>query len=181
APYCTEFADHPAHELRLWHWQAFQRGIVGSLIWTTNYWNSIAAYPDGHQDPYVDPMSYQVGYGAAPGEKRPWGNGEGRYFYPPLSAATPGRHGAAAIIEDPVDSIRLEELREGIEDYEILLTLRERYEAKKAALSPEQRDKIEKIFDFSDITTDMTHFTDDPAVILAHRARAAEAIVRLGE
>ena len=181
APYCTEFADHPAHELRLWHWQAFQRGITGSLIWTTNYWNSIAAYPDGHQDPYVDPMSYQVGYGAAPGEKLPWGNGEGRYFYPPLSAATPGRHGAAAIIEDPVDSIRLEELREGIEDYEILLTLRQRYEKKKAVVSQEEREEIEKIFDFSDITTDMTHFTDDPAVILAHRARAAEAIQRLGE
>ena len=181
APYCAEFADHPAHELRLWHWQAFERGIVGSLIWTTNYWTSIAAYPDGHQDPYLDPMSYQVGYGAAPGEKLPWGNGEARYFYPPLSAAVPGRHDGEAIIEDPVDSIRLEALREGIEDYEILLTLRERYEEKKAALSQKEREEIEKIFDFSDITTDMTHFTDDPSVILAHRARAAEAIQRLGE
>jgi len=27
APYCTEFTDHPGHELRLWHWQAFERGL----------------------------------------------------------------------------------------------------------------------------------------------------------
>ena len=63
----------------------------------------------------------------------------------------------------------------------MLLTLRERYEAMKAALSQEQREEIEKLFDFSDITTDATHFTDDPAVILEHRARVAEAIQQLGE
>ena len=181
APYCTEFTDHPGHELRLWHWQAFQRGITGSLIWVTNFWTSQTAFPGGYQDPYADPMCYVLDGTLAPGEKRYWGNGDGRLFYPPLSAAVPGRQGAKAITEDPVDSIRLEELREGIEDYEILLTLRERYEAKKAALSQEQREEIEKLFDFSEITTDATHFTDDPAVILLHRARVAEAIQRLGD
>ena len=176
APYCTEFTDHPAHELRVWHWQAFERDITGSLIWTTNYWTSTNAFPDSYQDPYVDPMCYQVGYGLPRGEKRFWGNGDGRLFYPPLAAAVPGRREGKAIIEDPVDSIRLEELREGIEDYEILLTLRERYEAKKDTLTQEERERIEKLFDFSDITTDMIHFTNNPAVILDHRARAAEAI-----
>ncbi|MBR2583834.1 MAG: DUF4091 domain-containing protein [Thermoguttaceae bacterium] len=181
APYCTEFTDHPAHELRLWHWQAFQRGITGSLIWTTNYWTSSTAFPDSRQDPYVDPMSYVTDSRLAPGEKQSWGNGEARYFYPPLSALTCKRGSGEAVTEDPVDSIRFEELREGIEDYEMLLTLRERFEAKKDTLSQEQREEIEKLFDFSDITTSVIHFTDDPAVILAHRARVAEAILRLGE
>ena len=126
-------------------------------------------------------MCYVEYGGLAPGTTVYLWNGDGRLFYPPLSAATPGRNGGKVNTEDPVDSIRLEELREGIEDYEMLLTLRERYEAKKAALSQEEREEIEKLFDFSDITTDVTHFTDDPAVILAHRARAAEAIERLGE
>ncbi|MBO7723391.1 MAG: DUF4091 domain-containing protein, partial [Thermoguttaceae bacterium] len=103
------------------------------------------------------------------------------YFYPPLSALTCKRGSGEAVTEDPVDSIRFEELREGIEDYEMLLTLRERFEAKKDTLSQEQREEIEKLFDFSDITTSVIHFTDDPAVILAHRARVAEAILRLGE
>ncbi|MBQ2684383.1 MAG: DUF4091 domain-containing protein, partial [Thermoguttaceae bacterium] len=181
APYCTEFTDHPAHELRLWHWQAFERGITGSLIWATNYWTSSAAFPDGAQDPYVDPMCYVVGYGTPPGTKAYWGNGDGRFFYPPLAAATPGRRDGKVIDEEPVNSIRWEELREGIEDYEMLLTLRERFEANKSALSEEDRAEIEKLFDFSEITTDMTHFTGDPTVILLHRARVAEAIERLGE
>ncbi|MBQ6619237.1 MAG: DUF4091 domain-containing protein [Thermoguttaceae bacterium] len=181
APYCTEFTDHPAHELRLWHWQAFQRGITGSLIWVTNYWTSENAFAGGYQDPYVDPMCYVEYGGLAPGTKVYLWNGDGRLFYPPLSASTPGLNDAKVNTEDPVDSIRLEELREGIEDYEMLLTLRERYEAKKASLSQEEREEIEKLFDFSDITTDMTHFTDDPAVILLHRARVAEAIQRLGK
>ena len=181
APYCTEFTDHPAHELRVWHWQAFERGITGSLIWVTNFWTSSDAFPDHRQNPYVDPMSYELGNGAAPGEKWYWGNGDGRLFYPPLAAAVPGNREGRAIKDDPVESIRLETLREGIEDYEILLTLRERYEAKKDTLTEEERARIEKIFDFSDITTDMTRFTDDPAIILQHRARAAEAIERLGK
>ena len=181
APYCTEFTDHPAHELRLWHWQAFERGITGSLIWVTNYWTCETAFPNGYQNPYVDPMCYVLDYNAAPGIKRFWGNGDGRLFYPPLCAAVPQNHNGQLITEDPVDSIRLEELREGIEDYEILLTLRERYEAKKATLTQEERERIEKIFDFSDITTSLTSFTDDPALILRHRARAAEAIERLGK
>ena len=181
APYCTEFTDHPAHELRLWHWQAFERGITGSLIWLTNYWTSETAFPDSPQNPYDDPMCYSVDYTLAPGVKRPWGNGDGRLLYPPLAAATPGRRDGQVIDEDPVDSLRWEELREGIEDYEILLTLRERFEAKKAALSEEEREEIEKIFDFSELTATLTTFTNDPTLILQRRARAAEAIVRLGE
>ena len=196
APYCTEFTDHPAHELRLWHWQAFERGITGSLIWITNYWTCETAFPDGYQNPYTDPVCYAQFDGLAPGVKLSWGNGDGRLFYPPLCAAAPNSNDGHSndghsnnehsnngqqSIEDPVDSIRIEELREGIEDYEILLTLRERYEAKKSTLTQEERSAIEKIFDFSDITTSLTSFTDDPALILRHRARAAEAIERLGE
>ncbi|MBQ1454971.1 MAG: DUF4091 domain-containing protein [Thermoguttaceae bacterium] len=178
APYCTEFTDHPAHELRLWHWQAFERGITGSLIWATNYWTSSTKV---YQDPYLDPMCYPVGNGPGTASIRYWGNGDGRFFYPPLRASVPGRCEGIAVTDDPVESIRLEELREGVEDYEMLLTLRERFEAKKQTLSEDQRAEIEKIFDFSDLTTDMTHFTDDPGLILKHRARVAEAIVRLGE
>ena len=181
APYCTEFTDHPAHELRLWHWQAFERGITGSLIWLTNYWTSETAFPDSPQNPYEDPMCYSVDYTLAPGVKRPWGNGDGRLLYPPLSAATPGRRDGQVIDEDPVDSLRWEELREGIEDYEILLTLREQFEMKKDIISADKRAEIEKIFDFSDLTTTLTTFTNDPTLILQRRARAAEAIEWLGK
>ena len=89
APYCTLFIDHPATELRVWHWQTWQRDIVGTLVWTSNYWTSSAAYPDEPQNPYEDPMGYVSGYSTPKGAKAFWGNGDGRFVYPPLAAATP--------------------------------------------------------------------------------------------
>ena len=179
APYCTEFTDHAACELRVWHWQAFERKIVGSLIWTTNWWTSSTAFPNEAQNPYIDPMCYVSDGTMAPGTKSYWGNGDGRFLYPPLAAAVPGRNNGQPILADPVCSIRWEELREGIEDYEMLLTLRERFEARRAALTEEQKTRIEKLFDFSDISSGMTQFTVDPAVILSHREKIAQAIMEL--
>ena len=124
APYCTLFIDHPATELRVWLWQTWQRKIEGMLVWETNYWTSPAAYPDrGHpQNPYEDPMGWQSGYSTPDGQKRPWGNGDGRFVYPPLAAAD--AHPDQPIVEGPVDSIRWEMLRDGIEDYEYLAILK---------------------------------------------------------
>ncbi len=89
APYCTLFIDHPATELRVWLWQTWQRQIEGILVWHTNYWTSAAAYPDrAHpQNPYADPMGWVSGYSTPPGSRRAWGNGDGRFLYPPVAAA----------------------------------------------------------------------------------------------
>ena len=46
APHCTLFIDHPAADLRVWLWQTWQRGIVGNLVWESNFWTSNNAYPD---------------------------------------------------------------------------------------------------------------------------------------
>jgi len=147
----------------------------------TNYWHSPEAFPNSYQDPYLDPMCYVTDSRMAPGTVNYWGNGDGRLLYPPLAASVPGNNGGEAVFDDPVDSIRWEELREGIEDYEMLLTLKERFEAKKADLSAEACEEIEKLFDFSDMTASMTDFTDDPKVILKHRERIAEVIQQLGK
>lgn len=179
APYCTEFTDHPGHELRLWHWQAFERDIVGSLVWITNYWTSPTAFPTTAQNPYIDPMCYVVSGNLTPGTKQFWGNGDGRFMYPPLCAAVPGRNNGEFIDEPPVTSIRWEALREGIEDYEMLLTLRERFEAKKMSLSDAEKAEVEALFDFSDLTESMTKFTGNPGVIAQHREKVAQAILRL--
>ena len=93
APYCTLFIDHPATEMRVWLWQTWQRNIAGVLVWDTNYWTSSAAYPDpAHpQNPYDDPMGWVSGYSTPDGSKQPWGNGDGRFLYPPEAAATVAR------------------------------------------------------------------------------------------
>lgn len=178
-PYCTEFTDHAPVELRIWHWQTFERGITGCLVWESTYWTSSAAYPNEPQNPYADPMSYVSGYSTQPGTKQFWGNGDGRFIYPPLSAATPGRNDGKPIFDDPVASVRWEMIREGVQDYEMLAMLKKSVENRD--LTDAQRKKVEEIFDFSPITSDMTTFSTDPKPLLEKRRALAELIVELSE
>ena len=180
APYCTLFIDHPGTELRVWLWQTWQRHIVGILVWQTNYWTSSAAYPDADnpQNPYEDPMGWRSGYSTPRGEKRPWGNGDGRFIYPPLAAAD--AHPSGPVLEGPVDSIRWEMLRDGIEDYEYLVILKRLLEDKKDKLTRSQRQDYAGLLEVPDeITRDMTTFTKDPAPIEKRRDQVARAIVKL--
>ena len=170
-PYCTLFIDHPGTELRVWFWQAFERKIVGSLVWESTYWTSPAAFPNDVQNPYEDPMGYVAD--GPPGSKRYWGNGDGRFIYPPLEAATPGRNGGNAILKPPVASIRWEMIREGIEDYEMLLMLQD-LKAKR----PELAERIDTLLMIpAGMTSSLTDFTKDPAPIYERR----RAIARLLE
>ena len=174
APYCTLFLDHPSLELRVWLWQTWQRKISGILVWQSNYWTSDAAYPDPNapQDPYVDPMSWMSGYDTQANTKKPWGNGDGRFIYPPESASV--RQGEP-ILEGPVDSIRWEMLRDGVEDYEYLAILRRLIGEKEQAGKDVAQYKT--LLDVPPaITTSAKEFTTDPAVIDAQRLAIAKAI-----
>lgn len=177
APYCTEFTDHPALELRVWLWQTYQRAISGVLIWTTNYWTNDQAYPETAQNPYLDPMCYASGPGGMLGY---FGNGDGRFIYPPLKIADAGRADAGACLDGPVESIRWEMLREGIEDYEMLTTLAERLQTNGEKLSESERSEIQELLTVpKTISESMTVFTDDPNDIYQRRAEIARAIERL--
>jgi hypothetical protein len=180
APYCTLFIDHPGTELRVWLWQTWQRRIYGILVWQTNYWTSSAAYPDPQrpQNPYEDPMGWTSGYSTPKGDKRAWGNGDGRFIYPPLAAAD--ANPAEPVLEGPVDSIRWEMLRDGIEDYEYLAILRKFLAGKKDKLTAQQFRGFSALLEVpEDITKDMTTFTKDPAPIEARRDQIARAIIEL--
>ena len=178
-PYCTEFTDHPAQELRLWHWQTFERNISGCLIWAANYWTSPTAFPDSFQNPYADPACYVHDGAYSPGTKVNWGNGDGRFVYPPLSAAIPGLNDGKPIFDDPCPSVRWEMIREGVEDYETFVILRRLLQEKGEKLSKEENERFAKLLDFSSITKDATHFSDDPQVLLQRRLEIMRAIVEL--
>lgn len=180
APYCTLFIDHPGTELRVWLWQTWERNIVGILVWQVNYWTSPTAFPDSLQNPYEDPMAYVSGYSTPVGTKRHWGNGDGRFIYPPLAAVFRDKSGPGPVLEPPVSSIRWEMLREGVEDYEMLYLLRQLVEEKRAELPAERVSRYESLLRVpAEITRSMTAFTFDPRVILARRAAIAEAIEEL--
>jgi hypothetical protein len=178
APYAGLFIDHPAPEMRIWVWQTWQRGITGLLVWQINYWTSEAAYPDKAQNPYEDPMSWTSGYSTPAGQKLPWGNGDGRFIYPPPAAAASAP--AKPVLTGPVDSIRWEHLRDGIEDYEYFCILRDRLEAARGRLSPQQSTELADLLKVpAEVTSSMTEFTKDGAPIEAHRLALARAIERL--
>ena len=182
APYCTLFIDHPGTELRVWLWQTWKRKIDGILVWQTNYWTSSAAYPDAErpQNPYEDPMGWVSGYSTPKGNKRPWGNGDGRFIYPPEAAAD--AHPAAPVLDGPVDSIRWEMLRDGIEDYEYLAILKRLLNTKKDKLTVRQYKQYSTLLDVPEaISKEMTNFTKDPAPIEAHRDKVARAIAKLNK
>jgi hypothetical protein len=180
APYAGEFIDHPAPEMRIWLWQTFKRGIQGVLVWQTTYWTSATAYPDPKhpQNPYADPMSWTTGYGIPKGTRRPWGNGDGRFLYPPLAAVDP--QGKGPVFDAPVDSIRIEHLRDGIEDYEYLCMLRKLLEKRGAGLPAGKRAEFRALLEVPpSITRSLTDFAAAGAPIENRRLQIARAIEKL--
>ena len=84
------------------------------------------------------------------------------------------------MLDGPVDSIRWEMLRDGVEDYEYLTMLKHLIKTGQGALTPDQLRQYSALIKVPDaVTTDMTHFTKDPAPIELHRHRVARAIEAL--
>ena len=87
--------DFPVLSYRIAPWLNRRYGVTGLLYWTTVCWNSPP------RNPWDDP-GFRVNY-----------NGEGLLFYP----------GEDAGIDGPIASIRLKNLRDGMEDYEYFVLL----------------------------------------------------------
>ena len=175
APYVTEFIDHPGTEMRLWLWQTWGENVSGILIWSTTWWTSANAYPDpAHpQSPYEDPMSWCSSPNLGKGVKSPWGNGDGRFLYPPRTAAQPS---PTPVLDGPVDTYRLEMLRDGIEDYEYFAMLK-RLLAKRRSIPKNLRESASALLKVpTSVYTSMTEFTTDPKPMETHRERLARAI-----
>jgi len=179
APYIGLFIDHPAVDLRVWAWLSRKWGIQGQLVWTSNYWTSSAAFPPPRiQNPWEDPMSYVSGYSYKPGQIGYWGNGDGRFLYPPNRDI---KNDNRKYLEGPVNSIRWEMLREGIEDYEYFCLLDELIaRAKKAGKAPDLVRAAERLALVPDaIITDGRTYSKDPQPLLTRRRKLAETIERL--
>ena len=180
SPWVTLFIDHPAVNLRMWLWMTYKWGLEGILVWRADYWNSPTLFPPGVlQNPWQDPMSYTVGYGVPYGQVNHWGNGDGRFLYPPNR--DPGQRSRRSTCCGPVDSVRWEILREGIEDYEYFVLLRKAVEAAKGkpALKSAAAEAA-RLLDFpAALFTSGQDYTKDPLDLLRHREKVAAAIERL--
>ncbi len=86
--------DFPLLNYRVPGWISFRYGLHGILYWTTVYWEQA-------KDVWTTPSTYRNF------------NGEGSLFYPGIEVGLDG----------PVASMRLKQIREGIEDFEYLKIL----------------------------------------------------------
>ena len=157
APKVNEHIEHSGVDMRVWLWQTWLEGVTGVLIWETAYWNCKSVYPDPQrpQNPYEDSICW--------GGKKPWNTGEGKYIYPPRKCfSTPD-----AVIDGPVDSIRFEMLREGVEDYEYFAMLKRLDPGNPLLAVPR------------DVTTSLDDYAKDPAGMERHRLRLARELERL--
>ncbi|MGD9495992.1 MAG: glycoside hydrolase domain-containing protein [Armatimonadota bacterium] len=167
APYAGLFTDHNAVDLRIWQWMTWKYGVEGCLIWATNYWYSGQRVQETgqYQNPWEDPQSYRSSGGGW------WGNGDGRFLYPP-NVDPNAEH--EPILTGPVDSIRWEMLREGLEDWEYFHALAQRLD--------ERDDAARRLLTIPEaILVSPREFTRDPLPMYAHRRALLEALERLGE
>ncbi|MDQ1257440.1 MAG: hypothetical protein QG656_2045, partial [Candidatus Hydrogenedentes bacterium] len=84
--------------------------------------------------------------------------------------------------DGPVDSIRWEAIRDGIEDYDYLTLLAERIQALKKKGGQEALIKrAEDAANLKELVSSLVVFSRDPAVLTVRRTRIADAIEQLGK
>lgn len=120
APYPTYHIEDTLLSARLESWMKAEYDVVGTLYWATD----IYAQYDGYQ--YNDIEDY---YGVA--GRFPNVNGDGALFYPGK------RYG----IDGPVGSLRLESIRDGIEEFEIFYAIKEMYKKVSDTISAENAEE----------------------------------------
>ncbi|MCL2742907.1 MAG: DUF4091 domain-containing protein [Planctomycetaceae bacterium] len=106
-PYANVMFRFPLIESRLLFWQSFHEKFDGLLYWGVNYWSQKGNVPiDPKKGPYLD-WSAMLDIGGPI-------YGDGHLLY-------------AGIDGQPIGSIRLANLRDGLEDYEYLYQVREKH------------------------------------------------------
>jgi len=158
APWPGYFVDYPTIDLRMWHWMTWRYGLNGILYWETCYWQD---------NPWEKPMSQ-------PSDRsHNWGNGDGHLLYP--ATKTPSQQFVA---KGPVDSIRWETIREGIEDWDYFRTLKDRIDAAKPAKrdSPEYKAAVDALDQVNACIVSCTDYCKDPTKVESIRLAVAKAI-----
>ncbi|MBC7287089.1 MAG: DUF4091 domain-containing protein [Armatimonadetes bacterium] len=171
APYLGEFIDHPHTDMRAWLWATWKWNVEGCLIWTTNWWTVDSLFGQEFQNPWEDPMSYTAD--SRPGLLGYWGNGDGRFLYPPNRKAWQDKE--TKYVTGPIDSYRWELFRDGLEDWEYLYLLRELVNRRRGAVREAVLLQIPKEI----MGENASQYTHEPGPILEHRHKVAEAIEKL--
>jgi hypothetical protein len=155
--------EKPNTDQRVWGWLMERWNVDGLMNWALNQW-VVAGSPSTYRDPYQDPLSRSTRTRKA--------NGDSSLIYP---GYYPG-YGLTDPYAAPVSSLRLEALRDGLEDREYLRlakTLPGGVQVVKDALATittfPYKVQQKNVFNFP-------KYTDDPAAFEAARLAVASFI-----
>jgi len=131
--------DSPLMEARTLWWQVFHQNMDGFLYWGLNIWDRV------NNDRAVDPAAGPfVDFSICSGGDHDWLYGDGALMYPG--------------VEGPIGSIRLANIRDGLQDWELLWMLGEmagdREVARQACLP---------------VAASLDSFATDPEMLIARR------------
>lgn len=154
-PYPThELLDVPAVEARAFFWVAWRYQYTGWLHWELNVWSNNMSTDKRWPEIPWDPARSGVR------------NGEVGRIYPGPDAT-------------PLPSVRLENMRDGIEDYDYMWLLREI--VRKLPPNNKKRLATEKLISntIMELCPSRAHFERDPAKVLAMHERLGLALEKL--
>ncbi len=174
-PHLNLFIDSYAINMRMWLWASYRYNLKGILIWNLNQWNGAreAAPPGMVQNIWEDPMTYKSGHGTPVGSAPEFGNGDGMLFYPPNRDPN---HDKTKYMEGPVPSIRLEILRDGLDDYDYMVML-ENFVDNAGAGQEKLIKKAKELLNFGEevLVSDRV-YSKDPEVLMKYRNRMGELL-----
>ncbi len=159
-PFPNNFIDYPAIDHRILHWMNWKYGVTGVLYWQTMFWT---------QNPWRSANTRSE-------DGRYFGNGDGMLLYPAVKEKS-----GSPLIAGPIDSIRWEMIREGIEDYDYLHMLDEAVRSAEARGDTKgAKDGKAALAAAAALVHNTASYEKDPRKLYAARRRVAEALERLG-
>ncbi len=158
-PYPNNFIDYPAIDHRILHWMNWKYGVTGVLYWQTTFWR---------RDPWLYPMNDEGG--------KNLGNGDGTLLYPHVRKPSD-----KPLIQGPLDSIRWEMIREGIEDYDYLVMLSDAIKAAQARGTDKKliTAAMNALSEVNAVVRSVTDYEKDPRRLGAVRVKVASALESL--
>ncbi len=174
-PHVNLFIDSDAINMRMWIWISYVYNLEGIIIWQSNQWNRTSGAAPDHilQNIWEDPMTYKSGYGTPYGSAPEFGNGDGMLFYPP------NRHpneDDSMYITGPVPSLRLEILREGLDDYDYMIMLEKAMED-MSSHSKELKNECIDVLNFGkDLFADDTQYVKNPEILMNYRNKMGDLL-----
>ena len=159
-PYPNYFLDYPVFDCRIIMTLSYMYKVKGILYWCINRewetnFNINKQWPDAEWKPYIYHMSRGT---------RKYKNGMGNLVYP-------GKNG------ELLPSLRLENLRDGLEDYEYLVMLKRLTDAQNGTSLSKEAEKLLKVP--ANVAVAADNYSKNPENLMKYRNKIASMIEKL--